>query len=205
MPKTLARNRAQDPTTFDDFCFLVKDKQKADLIDGVIYMASPDNTDAYRLNRWLISLLEDLAFERDLGEIFGFRIAFRLDDTNSPEPDIAFVRKARPSLVKRGFIDGYPDAAFEIVSQESIERDYKKKRRQYEKFGVREYWIIDELEEIVTLLRLNSKGKYQEVRPRDGILHSEVTDGFWLDPTWLWQSPRPRKSAILEQWLKSAK
>jgi len=31
-------------------------------------MASPDNTDAYRLNRWLIRLLEDFALERDLGE-----------------------------------------------------------------------------------------------------------------------------------------
>ena len=201
MPKTLTRKLEQESITFDEFCFLVKDKQKADLIDGVIYMASPDNTEAYRLNRWLIGLLEDFVLERDLGEMFGFRIAFRLDDTNSPEPDIAFVQKSRLSLVKRGFIDGFPDVAIEIVSPESIERDYKKKRRQYEKFGVREYWIIDEMEETVTLLRLNSKGKYQEVRPRSGVYHSDVIAGFWLDPTWLWMSPRPRKSVVLAELL----
>ena len=50
MPKTLA----QQSITFEDFCFLVKDGQKADLIDGVIYMASPDNLDANRLSKWLI-------------------------------------------------------------------------------------------------------------------------------------------------------
>src|SRR5262249_48495267 len=42
--------------TFDDFCLLVKDGQKADLIDGVIYMASPDNTEAADLNVWLCRL-----------------------------------------------------------------------------------------------------------------------------------------------------
>lgn len=37
--------------TFEDFCALIPTGQKADLIDGVIYMASPDNTDA--LFMWL--------------------------------------------------------------------------------------------------------------------------------------------------------
>src|SRR5271168_2737566 len=131
--------------TFDDFCFLVKDGQKADLIDGVIYMASPDSSDAFRLNRWLLGLADDFVTERDLGEIFGIRIAFRLDFLQSPEPDLGFIKKSRLHLVKKGFIDGPPDAAFEIVSPESIERDYQKKRRQYQKYGVREYWIIDQM------------------------------------------------------------
>ncbi len=201
MPKTLA----QDSYTFDDFCFLVKDGQKADLIDGVIYMASPDGPETFRLNKWLMGLADDFVTERDLGEIFGIRIAFRLDVLQSPEPDIGFVKKSRLHLVQKGFIDGPPDAALEIVSPESIERDYHKKRRQYEKYGVREYWIIDPMEETVILLRLNKRGKYQEVKAKDGIYSSEVIDGFWLDAKRLWQSPRPRKSMVLEQLLQTAK
>jgi Uma2 family endonuclease len=199
MPKTLTRKLAYEPVTFDEFCFLVKAKQKADLIDGVIYMASPDNLDANRLSKWLTGLIDDFVIEKDLGETFLLRVAFRLDQTNSPEPDISFVKKSRLHLCKQGYFDGAPDAAFEIVSPESIENDYQKKRRQYEKFGVREYWIIDEMEETVTLLRLNSKGKYQEARPKNGVYPSDVIDGFWLDPTWLWQLPRPRKSAVLAE------
>ena len=38
--------------SFEDFCLLVKDGQKGDLIDGVIYVASPDSTDANSLNGW---------------------------------------------------------------------------------------------------------------------------------------------------------
>lgn len=42
--------------TFDEFCELVEDGQKADLIDGAIYMASPDNTDANLVNGWLFTV-----------------------------------------------------------------------------------------------------------------------------------------------------
>ena len=196
MPKTAS----QLSYTFDDFCFLVKDGQKADLIDGVIYMASPDNTESYRLSKWLTSLLDDYVIAKDLGEIFGSRIAFKLDEMQSPEPDIAFVRKSRLHLVKRGHVDGPPYAAFEIVSPESVDRDYVKKKLQYERYGVREYWIIDEMEESVTLLKA-TKGKFHEVRARNGIFESDVIGGFWLDVKWLWQSPRPKKSDVLAKLL----
>ena len=91
-------------------------------------------------------------------------------------------------------------ATFEIVSPESIERDYVLKKLQYEEYGVREYWILDEMEETVTLYRLK-KGKYHEVKGKNGIYRSEVINGFWLDAAWLWQSPRPRKSIVLKQLL----
>ena len=40
-------------TTFKEFVKIVLDGQKADLLDGVIHMASPDNTDAAEVNSWL--------------------------------------------------------------------------------------------------------------------------------------------------------
>jgi Uma2 family endonuclease len=189
------------PVTFDDFCFLVKDGQKADLIDGVIYMASPDNTDANDLFVWLITLFFDFAEWYDLGKVYGSRVAFRVNNINSPEPDIGFVRKKRLHRVKRGHVVGGPDLAVEIVSPDSIDRDYVRKRLLYEKAGVKEYWIVDESEQKVTLLRLDRSGKYREVRPRKGILRSKVLPGFWLRPAWLWEEPRPRKSQVFQQIL----
>jgi Uma2 family endonuclease len=187
--------------TFEDFCLLVKDGQKADLIDGVIYMASPDNNDANRLCGWLLTLMDMFVEANDLGDMFFSRSAFCLDAGNSPEPDIAFVRKERLHLVQRGFTDGPPDLAVEIVSPESVERDYKKKRSQYQRAGVLEYWIIDEIEEKVTLLRLAASGRYREVRPRNGALASEAMPGFWLRAEWLWQTPRPKKAKVLKMLL----
>jgi Uma2 family endonuclease len=191
--------------TFEDFRLMTSDGQKADLIDGVIYMASPDNTDANKLNVWLCTLMSIFARQRDLGQVFVTRVAFRLDDKNAPEPDIAFVRKDRLHLVKRGWVDGAPDLAAEIVSPDSVERDYGNKRDRYERSGVEEYWIVDELEERVTVLRLEENGRYREVRPEKGVLHSQALPGFCLRPEWCWQDPLPKELELLGEMLKEGR
>jgi Uma2 family endonuclease len=188
--------------TFEDFCLLVKDGQKGDLIDGVIYMASPENTDAFELFSWLLRLIADFMEARGLGKVYGSRVAFRLGENQAPEPDVAVMRTERLHLVHQGYVEGPPDLAIEIVSPESRERDYVEKREQYRRAGVPEYWIVDEMEQRVTLLKRTASGAYREVRPRKGILHSEVLPGFWLRPEWLWQQPLPPKATILAELLK---
>jgi Uma2 family endonuclease len=192
--------RRTGPFTFEDFCALIHDGQKADLIDGTIYMASPENTDADDLFGWLLMVLRGYARRNKLGRVFGSRVAFKLSEKNSPEPDISFVRAEHLQRVKCGHVAGAADLAMEIVSPDSIERDYYYKHDLYEKYGVPEYWIIDERDQSVTLLRLKQK-KYRQVRPRKGELHSKVLTGFWLRPEWLWQSPLPDEFETLEQIL----
>jgi Uma2 family endonuclease len=187
--------------TFDDFCAMVHDDQKADLIAGVIYMASPENTDANERFMWLAAILEFFVRMKKLGRMFGSRVAFRIDETNGPEPDLAFVATARLHLVRRGRVDGPPDLAIEIVSPESVARDWISKRQQYEQAGVIEYWIIDEIKSTVTLLRLGRDLKYKEVRPRKGVLESKVIAGFWLRPAWLWQDKLPDPDEVLREIL----
>jgi Uma2 family endonuclease len=193
--------RRTGPITFDEFCFLVRDGQKADLIDGVIYVASPENTDANELFMWLGGLLADFVEARDLGEVFGSRVAFRLEERQSPEPDIAVVLTEHLGRVQRGHVEGPPDLAVEIVSPDSVDRDYEQKRKQYQSAGVPEYWIVDELEQRVTLLQLGARKRYREVRPKKGVLTSKVLPGFWLRLDWLWQEPRPKKTEVLGQLL----
>src|SRR5262249_51630935 len=149
-------------------------------------MASPDNTDANDLFMWLGGLIDDFAEARDLGNVYGSRVAFKLSEVEAPEPDIGFVRTSRLNLVRRGQVAGPPDLALEIVSPESIERDYGKKKLQYEQARVEEYWIVDEMKKKVTVFRLDDKGKYHKVAARRGVLYSEVLPGFWLRPKWLW-------------------
>src|SRR5438105_4962757 len=95
-----------EPYTFREFCELVPEGEKADLINGVIHVASPDNLDAGNLNLWLAMLMYDYVESRDLGRLFGWRIAFRLSNTHSPEPDLAFVLKTRLHLMRKGFFQG---------------------------------------------------------------------------------------------------
>jgi Uma2 family endonuclease len=190
--------------TFEDFCIIVPDGQKADLINGVIYMASPDNWDAGNLFGLVFRLMGDYAEARDLGVVVGPRIAFRLDDRGGPEPDVAFVRKDREHLAREGYFAGPPDVAVEIVSPDSVERDYVAKRHQYREAGVPEYWIIDEENRRVTLLSLDARGRYREVKPRQGKYVSRVLPGFFLRAEWLWQDPLPAKASLLKEILEES-
>jgi Uma2 family endonuclease len=186
------------PYTFEEFCFLVPDGQKADLIDGVIHMASPDTTDANELFIWLSGLIYDFAEVKELGRVYGPRVAVRLDRVNGPEPDIVFVHKSRLHRVKRSFVEGPADLVVEIVSPDSAERDYVRKRAQYEQAEIPEYWIVDKVLRKVTFLRLDTNRKYREIRLRQGELHSRALPGFWLRPSWLWKDTRPRKRDVLK-------
>jgi Uma2 family endonuclease len=177
--------------TFEEFCTLVPDGQKADLIDGIIYMASPDTYENNDLFAFLFAVMRLYAEDRELGKILGSRMAFRLAERSGPEPDVAFIRSERLGLAGGGFFPGHPDLAVEVVSGESVERDYVTKRELYRKAGVSEYWIIDEHFKRVTMLRLGPRKRYHEVKPRRGIYRSLTLPGFWFRAEWFWQDPLP--------------
>jgi Uma2 family endonuclease len=177
--------------TYDEFAAIIREDQKADLIDGVIYMASPEGTEANDLYMWLGSLMEFFVNETKVGEVFGSRVAFQLSETNAPEPDLAFVHQDHADRIQKGRVVGPPDLAVEIITPDSVRRDYEAKYNLYEQRGVTEYWIIDEHKQKVSAYRLNRAGTYRTVRLRKGELRSEAMTGFWLRPEWLWQ-PRPR-------------
>jgi len=172
--------------TYEEFCALVPDGQKADLIDGVVYMASPDSMHANKINLFIAYLVEGYIGAKGIsGEVRLSRAACRLTRFNAPEPDVMYVRPERTHLIEFGQLNGAPDIAVEIVARESRDRDYTKKRDLYEAAGVTEYWIIDPLQQRCEFLRLVS-GKYETAALDEGhIFHSSVIRGFWIDVDWL--------------------
>jgi Uma2 family endonuclease len=198
MKNSIRLAQRSGPHTYEDFCRMIREDQKADLINGVIYIPSPENTDDNELFIWLVTLMNLFVRRNKLGQIYGSRVALRLAEKHGAEPDIAFVRTENMERVARGGVEGPADLVVEIVSPDSVERDYYLKRELYEEFGIPEYWIIDEMDLSVTQLRLTQK-KYREVRQKKGEIHSQVLPCFWLRPDWLWQSPRPDEIATLER------
>lgn len=190
--------------TVSEFYRRIPDGQKADLLDGVIYMASPDNTDANDLTGFVAFLVRGYNDARRLGgRVFVNRAAFRLSRFRAPEPDVGFVRKQRRHLIRKRETRGGPDMAFEIVSPESRKRDYVDKKRIYEAAAVAEYWIIDPLKKRVELHRLRD-GSYELVPLEDGhILRSRAMPGFWVDVNWLLANPLPNSFDCLARILGS--
>ena len=187
--------------TVKDFYRLVPDGQKADLIDGVIHKASPDSTESNDINVFLICLIKAYVDHKGLGYVSGSRFAYKLDEHNAPEPDVAFVRRERMGLIHKTGMTGPPDIAVEIVAEESEERDYDVKKPLYEAMGVQEYWIIDPLGMNIEFYHLVA-GKYEPMPLEEGnIFRSEVLSGFWLNIHWLFARPMPSAYAKLREIL----
>jgi Uma2 family endonuclease len=146
--------------------------------------------------------MSEFVEQLDLGEVFVTRVAFRITERRGPEPDVAFVAKRRLGVVKKGFVDGPPDLAVEIVSQDSVERDYVVKRSIYEKAGVREYWIIDPDERQATFLRRH-RGKFRPVELEGSVFESTILPGFRLNVKWLWSKRRPSAYRVLRELLEA--
>ena len=190
-----------DLVTVEEFYCLVPDGQKADLIDGVIYMASPDTRRSDRLGGFIKFLMQGYAAVQGLGEVYGSRFAFELSQFRAPEPDAAFVRTERLHLVSERRMVGGPDIAVEIVSRESRQRDYGEKKQLYAEAGVSEYWIIDPLQRRVEFHRLRA-GRYEPVPlEQNRIFRSAVLEGFWLDVEWLLAEPLPNEYQKLQEML----
>ncbi|HTE17744.1 MAG TPA: Uma2 family endonuclease [Armatimonadota bacterium] len=175
--------------------------EKADLIEGVIYVASTEpilNDDLTFLIRYLMT---DFAESRDLGRIHGNRVAFVFGPRCSVEPDVAFIATARLGILTPEYVSGAPDIAVEITGDESRSRDYDDKRRLYGSAGVREYWLIDPDRRSCYFYLLRD-ARYEPATLENGrIFRSEVLPGFWLDAEWFFTDPIPDPAACLQQIL----
>lgn len=192
---------AADQITVEQYFAMVGDGQKADLIDGAIYMASPDTFVNDQIAGFMATLLRGHVETRDLGRVLGSRFSFVLSPVRAPEPDVAFVAKERLHLIGHHSMDGGPDVAIEVVSRDSRERDYGDKKRLYLDAGVAEYWIIDPIQRRAELHRLEA-GRYDIVPlERNRIFRSKAVSGFWIDVDWLFANPLPKAMEKLQEIL----
>ncbi len=79
-----------------------------------------------------------------------------------------------------------PALAAEVVSQGSIERDYKTKREEYLAYGLLEYWIVDPLQEQVTVLTRRGDAWDEAVFRDEQVIVSLVLPGFATTVAELW-------------------
>ena len=72
------------------------------------------------------------------------------------KPDVSVItaEQAAETRYQSAILRTPPVLVVEVVSPESIKRDYVDKRREYAAIGVSEYWIIDPLKSQILILRL---------------------------------------------------
>ncbi|HYO89757.1 MAG TPA: Uma2 family endonuclease [Candidatus Limnocylindrales bacterium] len=75
--------------------------------------------------------------------VFVAPLDVQLDEENSVQPDVFWIAPGRSATILDKRIEGMPDLMVEVVSPGSVRMDRVIKFRLYERFGAREYWIVD--------------------------------------------------------------
>ncbi len=151
-----------------------------ELIDGKVVELSPPGFDHGEIAGTIVSRLRDFVKQNKLGRVSvegGFRLQSKPAIVRAP--DVSFVETARLQGVKtRGFIDGAPTLAVEVVSPGDLWPDVEKKVQLYLDKGTRAVWIV---EPDAKTVQVRTKDKAPFVLHIDDILDGgEVLSGFQL-------------------------
>lgn len=87
----------------------------------------------------------------------------KLDEDNVYEPDVIYISADNISIAEQddNRIVGAPDLIVEVLSPGTARYDRQQKYKAYEKFAVREYWIVDPIHETVEVWLLNPAIQYE--------------------------------------------
>jgi Uma2 family endonuclease len=188
--------------TFEEFMAWCDEDTWAEWVAGeVIGMDSPASVGHQTVGSLLEKILAIYVEQRQLGIVLRAPFLMRLAEIPSGrEPDLLFVTKTRLNLIQKNYLDGPADLVVEIVSPESIGRDRGEKFVEYERAGIREYWLIDPDRQSAEFYELSADGRYRLVFPEtDGSYRSKVVEGFWLRVDWLWKTPLPAVLDLLRE------
>jgi Uma2 family endonuclease len=128
------------------------ESEPCQLIGGELIMSPAPTLYHQQIIGNIFSALREYVIQKKLGKIFFSPVDVYLDNENIFQPDIVFISTERSSILDEQKINGAPDVVIEILSPSTAYYDLKKKKEIYEKYGVKEYWIVDPMEKTIDLL-----------------------------------------------------
>ena len=140
-----------------------------ELVDGELLLMTPATGQHERIATFLLIqlYLEIQRLNLDW-QVRPSGTGVRITERRSRLPDLCVITREQEQAIQNqaSILETSPLVVVEIVSPESINRDYRVKRTEYALAGVPEYWIIDPLKNKVSILALN-EGFYDATEFQD--------------------------------------
>jgi Uma2 family endonuclease len=174
--------------TAEDFEEHAPESQFCEFVEGTIYMPSPVSDRHQDLVLFLTYLFGDFLDEHPgLGHILAGPAVLRLTPERFLEPDI-FIRPLETGPDR-------PPASFvlEVLSPSNRAYDLEWKSAFYQAAKVPEIWYLDDRDRRVIVVDRRNGDTYDRERVSTGVLASSALPGFWIDVSWLWSDPLPKR------------
>ncbi len=182
------------------------DVKKAELIEGIVYMASPLRFEPHAephadLMGWLWNY--KIATP---GVRLGDNATVLLDLDNEPQPDAVLLIDNLSGGQSRFSADGYIEGAPELIAEIAASTaaiDLRDKKRAYRRNGVQEYIVWQVFEQKIDWFSLQN-GDYVSLIPdENGVICSLVFPGLWLSVSALVLGNMQEVLAVLQAGLSS--
>jgi len=173
-----------------EFLEKAPDNKVWELRYGELIIHSPVRVKHKSLDIFLSYIIFGYVNAKGLGRVFNSPMAVKFERDLVYEPDIFFVNNTNSGKVEEVIFNGVPDLIVEVISPSMVRHDRVTKFVDYERFGVKEYWILDPQKKKYNFYR-NIRGKFREVLPvgADGsvrpVYKCEEIKGFYIRISWL--------------------
>jgi Uma2 family endonuclease len=145
----------QSQWTYKDWLQLPDDGYRYEVIDGMLYITPPPQTQHQRISARIVGRLMEFLKSEPIGEVIYAPVGVRLPSQPTPlQPDILFIRAERLDIIGDVYIEGAPDLVMEILSPSNWLYDCREKKQVYQQGGVAEYWIVDPRIETIQVYQL---------------------------------------------------
>jgi Uma2 family endonuclease len=204
-PPPLVDGERLDRATFHERYAAMPEETRAELIGGVVYMASPLGLEHGESNVPVVIWLDHYA-EFTPGVRVAENATVIFEDYGEPQPDV--VLRILPKFGGRTRSEGRyyangPELVVEIADT-TLRKDLGPKLADYERAGVPEYIVLS-VDPPTVRWHVLVGGRLVEVYPDgDGIFRSKVFPGLWLDPSALISGNRRRLREVVDLGLATA-
>jgi Uma2 family endonuclease len=148
------RDTARRKLTYEDYLLFPEDGLRHEILDGEHYVTNaPSRWHQKAVANLLYFFMDFLRREPSLGEVYTAPFEVLFSDHNVALPDLVFVSRERIGILTDKNVQGAPDLIIEVLSRWTRENDETVKPIIYERFGVREYWLVDPKLQTVRVFR----------------------------------------------------
>lgn len=155
---------------------------RAELIDGQLYyMSAPGRMHQRILGAIYNKIYNYINTKSGSCEVYPAPFAVKLfnDRDDIVEPDISVICDSE-KLTERG-CTGAPDWIVEIISPGNPCHDYVRKLNLYLDAGVREYWIVNPLNQTILVYCLEESGFKMDAYTFQDKIKVNIYEDLWID------------------------
>jgi Uma2 family endonuclease len=181
--------------------------KKAELIEGVVYMASALRFKSHGKPHGYLSTWLGVYASATRGVELGIEPTVRLDLDNEPQPDAVLLIEpefgGQARLSEDDYIEGPPELVAEIAASSSA-IDLGDKKRAYRRSGIQEYIVWQVFERRLDWFSWQDGDYVLLPLEWDGVIRSRVFPGLWLAVGDLLAGDMAQVLAVLQNGLATA-